>query len=142
MEVLAHTRAGGRYIHCGVTTTTWKRGAVQPQRFRVYQRRSYYRPGLNTDRDERDTTAVYSSAPCASGPAWPAIKLRFLRALQGAGVCLREIHPARLIYPVDRMASGDYQRHPDPVIPVYYWRAEDIGPSVDKAIAGHRGAEG
>ena len=68
------------------------------------------------------------------------IKLRFLRALQGAGVCLHEIHPARLIYPIDGMASGYYHRHPDPVVPVY-WRAEEIGPSVERAIARYQGAE-
>jgi hypothetical protein len=69
------------------------------------------------------------------------IKLRFLRALQSARVCLHEIHPARLVYPIDGMAAGYYHRHPDPVVPVY-WRTEEIGPSVEKAIAVYRGAEG
>ena len=62
------------------------------------------------------------------------IKLRFLRALRGAGVWLHEIHPARLIHPIDGIASGYYHRHPDPVVPVY-WRAEEIGPSIEHAIA-------
>jgi hypothetical protein len=66
------------------------------------------------------------------------IKLRFLRALQSAGVCLHEVHPARLIYPIDGVASGYYHRHPDPVVPVF-WRTEEIGPSVARAIARYQG---
>lgn len=224
MEVLARVRAGGREIHCGVATTRRERAAVQAQRFRVYQRRGYYRPGLNADRDEHDTSAVYFLAvlpdathgalllgsarlilghahtgfrfpieeafeferpaaiqdtatsqqvevtrvvaeavqgivigglltplgliraiseyvsPLKIRAGMAVIKLRFLRALQGVGVSLREIHPARLIYPIDGMTSGYYHRHPDPVAPVY-WRVEEIGPSVERAIARYQDAE-
>ena len=62
------------------------------------------------------------------------IKQRFLRALQGLGVRLHEIAPARLIYPKDGMASGYYHHHPDPVVPVF-WRIDEIAPSVEQAIA-------
>jgi hypothetical protein len=67
------------------------------------------------------------------------IKLRLLRALQGLGVCLHEIQPARLIYPVDGPMSGYYHHHPDPVVPVY-WLIDEITPSVDKAIARYPGS--
>jgi hypothetical protein len=69
------------------------------------------------------------------------IKLRLLRALQGLGVCLHEIQPARLIYPSDGPVSGYYHHHPDPVVPVW-WRIEEIAPSVERAIARYRGAGG
>lgn len=62
------------------------------------------------------------------------IKQRFLRALQGLGVRLHEIEPARLIYPKDGLAAGYYHHHPDPVVPVY-WRVDEIVPSVEQAIA-------
>src|SRR5207249_4725474 len=53
------------------------------------------------------------------------IKLRLLRALQGLGVCLHEIQPARLIYPSDGPVAGYYHHHPDPVVPVW-WRIDEI----------------
>jgi hypothetical protein len=40
-----------------------ERAEVLAQRFRVYQRHGYYRPGLEVDRDEYDRTAVYLAAP-------------------------------------------------------------------------------
>jgi hypothetical protein len=66
------------------------------------------------------------------------IKLRLLRALQGLGVRLHEIRPARLIYPADGPMSGYYHRHPDPVVPVW-WLVDEIAPSVEEAIAHYRG---
>jgi hypothetical protein len=188
------------------------------QRFRVYQRRGYYRPGLTTDRDAYDARAAYFLATLPDGadgrlllgsarlilgesragfrfPADEAfefelpaairettvservevtrvvaeavqgivigglltplgliqaiaqhvdplgircglavIKRRFLRALQGLGVRLREIEPARLIYPKDGLACGYYHHHPDPVVPVY-WRIDEIAPSVEQAMS-------
>jgi N-acyl-L-homoserine lactone synthetase len=68
------------------------------------------------------------------------IKQRLLRALQGAGVALHEIQPAAVIYPKDGPLSG-YFYHSDPVLPVY-WLAGEIDPSVERAIARHRGAGG
>ena len=62
------------------------------------------------------------------------IKLRFLRALQGLGVRLHEIQPARLIYPSDGPVSGYYHRHPDPVVPVC-WLVDESAPSVEQAIS-------
>jgi hypothetical protein len=59
MKVLARVRAGSRWIECGLATTTEERAAVQVQRFRVYQRRGYYRPGLQADRDEYESSADY-----------------------------------------------------------------------------------
>ena len=64
------------------------------------------------------------------------IKRRFLRVLQGLGVRLHEIQPARLVYPNDGPVAGYYHRHPDPVVPVY-WLVDEIAPSVDQAIASH-----
>lgn len=58
MDVLARVPAGGRWIECGVATTPEERAAVQAQRFRVYQRRGYYRPGLQSDRDVYDDAAI------------------------------------------------------------------------------------
>lgn len=221
MEVLARVRAGSREIACGLATTREERAAIQAQRFRVYERHGYYRPGLQADRDAYDRGAAYFLALLPDGnrgalllgsarvilgesrdrfrlptehafefdlPAAVAqtvvsqrlevtrvvaeavqgivigglltplgllqaisaffrprdvrcglavIKRRFLRALQGAGVCLHEIHPARLIYPSDGPVSGYYHDHPDPVVPVY-WLTDEIAPSVERAIAHHQ----
>jgi len=59
MEVLARIQAGGRAITCGLAITNEERAAVLAQRFRVYQRRGYYRAGLGADRDVYDTNAAY-----------------------------------------------------------------------------------
>jgi hypothetical protein len=59
MEVLARIQAGGRVITCGLAITNEERAAVLAQRFRVYQRRGYYRAGLGADRDVYDTNAAY-----------------------------------------------------------------------------------
>ena len=67
MEVLTRVQAGGREIHCGVVTTTEERAAVLSQRFRVYQRRGYHRPGLLVERDVYDRRAVYFLAVLGDG---------------------------------------------------------------------------
>ena len=67
------------------------------------------------------------------------IKLRLLRALQGLGVCLHVIHPARLIYPSDGSVSAYFHHHPDPVVPVY-WLTDEIAPSIERAIGRYQGA--
>ena len=59
MEVFVCVRTVGRQIDFGVATTGAERSAIQAQRFRVYQGRGYYRPGLTVDRDEYDEKAVY-----------------------------------------------------------------------------------
>jgi len=59
MEVLARIRAGSREIECGLATIRRERAAVLAQRFRVYQRKGYYRPGLRVDRDPWDRKALY-----------------------------------------------------------------------------------
>jgi hypothetical protein len=222
MEVLARIRAGSREIECGLATTRRERAAVLAQRFRVYQRRGYYRPGLQGDRDTHDDKAAYFLAtlpdgdlgcvllgsarlilgesraefrfPCEKAfefelPAairdtavsqrveisrvvaeavqgivigglmtplgliqaisqhtrpldvrcgLAAIKLRLLRALQGLGVRLHEIQPARLIYPTDGPVSGYCHHHPDPVVPVW-WLTDEIAPSIEQAIARYQG---
>ncbi len=222
MNVLARIRAGGREIEYGLATTREERDAVLGQRFRVYQRHRYYRPGLQVDRDAHDDRAAYLLATLPDGdlgcvllgsarvilgelrPGFrfvaekafefelPAailetavtqrlevsrlvaesvqgivigglmiplgliqaisehtrpldvrcglavIKLRLLRALQGLGVRLHEIQPARLIYPINGPMSGYYHHHPDPVVPVY-WRIDEIAPSVEQAIARYQG---
>lgn len=218
MNVLARIRAGGREIECGLATTRRERAAVLAQRFRVYQRRGYYRPGLPADRDAHDDRALYFLAGLRDGadgcfllgsarlilgesrpgfrfPAEQAIefelpaairdtavsqrvevsrvvaeavqgivigglltplgliqaiaghtrpldvrcglaviKLRLLRALQGLGVRLHEIQPARLIYPKDGPVSGYFHHHPDPVVPVW-WLVDEIAPSIEHAIS-------
>jgi N-acyl-L-homoserine lactone synthetase len=58
MDVLTRILAGGRAIECGVAITPHERAAVQAQRFRVYERRGYYRAGLDVDRDDYDEEAV------------------------------------------------------------------------------------
>jgi hypothetical protein len=76
--------------------------------------------------------------------AWPrgaraglaVIKRRLLRALLGAGVALHEIEPAVLVYPKDGPLTG-YCYHSDPLVPVY-WLSDEIGPSVERAIAAYR----
>ena len=222
MNVLARIQAGGRAIACGLATTKEERAAVLAQRFRVYQRKGYYRPGLQFDCDAHDDTAAYFLAtlrdgdlgrvllgsarlilgesragfrfPCEmafefelpaairdtavsqrveisrvvaeaargiviggllvplgliqamAGHTRPLdvraglamIKLRLLRALQGLGVRLYEIHPARLIYPIDGPMSGYCHHHPDPVVLVY-WLTDEIVPSIEQAIARYHG---
>jgi hypothetical protein len=69
------------------------------------------------------------------------IKNRFFRALQGVGLCLHEIKPAQLVYPSDGPAPGYFHKHPDPVIPAY-WLADDMGPSIERAIMRDQGAGG
>src|SRR2546422_7736434 len=59
MEVFVCVRTVGRQIDFGVATTGAERSAIQAQRFRVYQGRGYYRPGLTVDRDEYDEKAIY-----------------------------------------------------------------------------------
>ncbi|MBI4522142.1 MAG: hypothetical protein HY701_15000 [Gemmatimonadetes bacterium] len=225
MKVLARIRAGSREIECGLATTKQERAAVLAQRFRVYQRKGYYRPGLQVDRDVHDDKAAYFLATLSDGdlgrvllgsarlilgesragfgfpcemafefelPAairnttvsqrveisrvvaeaaqgivigglmtplgliqaicqhtrpldvrcgLAAIKLRLLRALQGLGVRLHEIQPARLIYPTDGPVSGYCHHHPDPVVPVY-WQTDEIVPSVERAIARYQRVDG
>jgi hypothetical protein len=72
MDVLASIRAGNREIECGLVTTRRESAAVFAQRFRVYQRRGYYRPGLRQDRDEYDKAARYFLALLGDGAggAW------------------------------------------------------------------------
>jgi hypothetical protein len=65
------------------------------------------------------------------------IKRRLLRALRGAGVALHEIEPATLVYPKDGPLAG-YCYHSDPLVPAY-WLSEEIGPSVERAIARYQG---
>ena len=221
--MLARIQAGKREIECGLATTRRERTAILAQRFRVYQRKGYYRPGLQVDRDAHDDTAAYFLAtlpdadlgrvllgsarlifgesrggfrfPCEmafefelpaairdtavsqrveisrvvaeaargiviggllvplgliqamAGHTRPLdvraglamIKLRLLRALQGLGVRLYEIHPARLIYPIDGPMSGYCHHHPDPVVLVY-WLTDEIVPSIEQAIARYQGA--
>jgi hypothetical protein len=62
MDVLLRIEARGRRIDVGVATTRAERAAVLSQRFRVYQRHGYYRPGLTVDRDEYDGKGVYLAA--------------------------------------------------------------------------------
>ena len=58
MEVHARIRAGSREIECGLATTRRERAAVLAQRFRVYQRKGYYRDELRADRDHWDRKAL------------------------------------------------------------------------------------
>ena len=224
MEVLTRVRAGGREIHCGVVTTRKERAAVLAQRFRVYQRRGYHRPGLRVDRDAYDRQAIYFLAVLKDGELGglllgssrlvsaesrarfrfptekifrlelPArfqeipidqraevsrlvteavqgvliggfltplglvqamtayskrhgirlglsiMRVRFLRALHGAGLPFHELGPAQPIYPENGPLAGYFQQ-PDPVTPVC-WLADELAPAVDRAIeARQRGIE-
>jgi hypothetical protein len=67
METLLRIGAAHGQIDFGVATTREERTAVRAQRFRVYQRYGYYRPGLDVDRDEYDRKAVYLTATVATG---------------------------------------------------------------------------
>lgn len=68
------------------------------------------------------------------------IKLRLLRALQGLGVRLHEIHPARLIYPIDGPVSRYFYHHTEPVVPAW-WLTDEIAPSIERAIASYGSAK-
>ena len=61
------------------------------------------------------------------------IKRRLLRVLQGAGVALHEIEPAVLVHPKDGPLAGD--RYDSDLLVPAYWLSEEIGPSVEDAIA-------
>jgi len=67
METLLRIGAAGRQIDFGLATTRGERAAALAQRFRVYQRYGYYRPGLRVDRDEYDRKAVYLTATVGTG---------------------------------------------------------------------------
>jgi hypothetical protein len=67
METLLRIGAARGQIDFGVATTRGERAAVLAQRFRVYQRYGYYRPGLEVDRDEYDRKAVYLTATVGTG---------------------------------------------------------------------------
>ena len=62
------------------------------------------------------------------------IKRRLLGAFWASGLRLHEIPYDSVIYPRDGMLSGYYYAHPDPVVPIY-WLADEIIPSVRKAVA-------
>jgi hypothetical protein len=68
METLARLRAGDREIEFGVATTEAESAAVLAQRFPVYQRWGYYRPGLGVDRDVHDDSSVYLLARLRGAP--------------------------------------------------------------------------
>jgi len=67
MNLLARVRAGAREIEYGLATTWQERAAILAQRFRVYQRRGYYAPGLRDDRDAHDDKALYFLATLPDG---------------------------------------------------------------------------
>jgi hypothetical protein len=73
MEVLTRVRAAGRQIDFGVATTEAERAAAVAQRFRVYQRHGYYRPGVTADRDEYDDHAVFFLATLSGGATTDAL---------------------------------------------------------------------
>lgn len=87
MDVLARIRVAGREIDFGVATTPAEREAVIAQRFRIYQRRGYYQPGLADDRDEYDNRAVYVIARLRRGGKASAIvgSARFIVGEDEAG---------------------------------------------------------
>ena len=62
METLLRIGAARGQIDFGVATTRGERAAVRAQRFRVYKRHGYFRPGLEIDLDEYDRRAVYLAA--------------------------------------------------------------------------------
>ncbi len=82
MEVLTRVRAAGRTIDFGVATTSAERAVIMAQRFRVYQRRGYYRPGVTVDRDEYDRRAIYFLATLSDG-ATPDVMLGSARFVLG-----------------------------------------------------------
>jgi hypothetical protein len=67
METLLRIGAARGQIDFGVATARGERVAVLTQRFRVYQRYGYYRPGLEVDRDEYDRKAVYLTGTVGTG---------------------------------------------------------------------------
>jgi hypothetical protein len=87
MEGLAHVSAGDRSIECGVATTSEERTAVHTHRFRVYQRRGYYRPNLQADRELYDDAAISflaldaDPARSCSGARAPGRPLRWAQVL-------------------------------------------------------------
>jgi hypothetical protein len=99
MDVLARLHAGGRTIECGRATTEDERAAVLAQRFRVYQRKGYYRPGLRVDRDPWDTSAVYFLALLRDEEAGGVL-------VGSARLILGEPHP-EFRFPVERAFDFD-----------------------------------
>lgn len=67
MEMLARLRAAEREIDVGVATTRAERAAVSVQRFRVYRRWGYYRPGLRIDHELHDDGAIVFLATLRGG---------------------------------------------------------------------------
>ncbi len=120
MEVLTRVRAAGRTIDFGVATTDAERTEVLAQRFRVYQRRGYYRPGVTVDRDEYDRRAIYflamlrgdkatdamiGSARFVLGEADPRFGFPFQHAVELELPAALQAFPASLCGEVGRMVS-------------------------------------
>ena len=120
MEVLTRVRAAGRTIDFGVATTDAERAAILAQRFRVYQRRGYYRPGVTVDRDEYDRRAIYflamlrgdkaadamiGSARFVLGEAVPRFRFPFQHAVELELPAALRAFPASLCGEVGRMVS-------------------------------------
>ncbi len=80
--LLLRIGAGGRLLDFGVATTKAERAAVLAQRFRVYQRHGYYRPGLRVDRDAYDRRAIYFVATLA-GAELPDLVIGSARLILG-----------------------------------------------------------
>ena len=62
------------------------------------------------------------------------VKRRFFRALVSAGVHLKELAAARIIFPFDGPVWRYFYRHPDPVVPIY-WLVAETAPTIERAIA-------
>jgi hypothetical protein len=112
MNVLARIRAGSREIECGVATTRHERAAIQAQRFRVYQRHGYYRPGLEADRDAYDKAATYFLAVLGDevGGAWLLGSARVIRGESRAGFRFPSQHAFEFDLPAAIAATAVVQR--------------------------------
>ena len=110
MDVLTRIRAGGRQIHFGLATTRHERAAAQARRFRVYQCRGYYRPGLHTDRDAYDTQRRAARQRSACHPAslgtGPATSISGSRRVSSE-LCIARLPNARLLETSAGTDEGD-----------------------------------
>ena len=109
MDVLTRIQTGSRNIEFALATTKRERAAVLAQRFRVYQRKGYYRPGYEADRDDSTRRRSTSSPRCRT-PRLARVLLGSARLILGESRSEFRF-PAEEAFEFELPAGGPRDRH-------------------------------